>query len=321
MKIDNLFIFSFSMKKILLRAFLFSPILLFLFYLEYNLKSMPNSYTYKRNCFENQLDSIEVLVLGSSQIAYGVNPIYFSKKGFNIANISQTIFYDTHLVLKYINKMSKLKKVIITISYFSFGEQLYDGVEVWRDYCYSQFWDINFPEINNLDLAKYSKIFLYTPKLSLLYCMQNFKVDLIEGAKPNGYLWHDTILNSLNISDYLGYQRVRYHDIIYKENRVNENIADLELLVRELKRRNIIPIIITPPVFVTYSKYANKTVLNRNQKIILSICEKYDCKYFNYFTDNRFLKSDFYDNDHLNFIGANKFSKILDKEVIADSIN
>lgn len=304
------------MKKLFFKLLLFSPILLFLIYLEYNLSGIQNSYSYKRNCLEKQIDSIEVLVLGSSQTAYGVNPIYFSKKGYNLANISQTLYYDAQLTLKYIDRMPNLKKVVITISYFSFGEQIHDGVEAWRDYCYYQFWDIKYPEIQNLDLGKYSKIFLYTPKLSFLYFTQNFNVNLIEGLHQNGYLFNDTTLNELNISDQLGYQRVRAHNLAFNENRITENKTDLEILVNELNKRNIIPVIITPPVYVTYSKYTNKENLKRNQETVRSICERYQCKYFNYFTDERFVKSDFYDNDHLNFIGASKFSKIINNEIL-----
>lgn len=304
------------MRKFLLKLFYFSPIVLFLLYMEYNLGLIQNSYSYKRTCLETQLDSIKVLALGSSQTAFGINPRYFSEKGFNLANISQTLFYDTRLTLKYVDRMPKLKKVIITVSYFSFGEQLYDGNEVWRDYSYSQFWNIDFPEMNNYDLAKYSKTFLYTPKMSFLFFMKNFNVNLIEGYQANGYIWRDTTLNNLNISNQSGAQRVRAHDITYKENRFLENKNDLELLVCELKKRNIIPVIITPPVYSTYYNYVDKPKLNRTTEAINSICNTYQCKYFNYFTDSRFSKLDFYDNDHLNFIGAEKFSKIINAEII-----
>jgi hypothetical protein len=284
--------------------------------MEYNLGRIKNSYTFKRECLEKQIDSIEVLVLGSSQIAFGVNPEFFGIKGFNLANVSQTLFYDTRLTLKYADKMPKLRIVIITVSYFSFGEQLYDGLEVWRDYCYSQFWDIDFPEMHKLDLARYSKIFLYTPKVALTYFIQNFHVDLIKEIETNGYFKNDTVLNNLNLSDSLGHVRVKSHDNTYKENRFNENKNDLELLVQELKKRDIVPVIITPPAFSSYYKYADSSKLKRNHEVINEICSKYQCNYFDYFTDKRFVKRDFHDNDHLNFIGAEKFSRIINDEIL-----
>jgi hypothetical protein len=282
--------------------------------LEVNLAVIPNSYSFKRFCFEKQLDSIEVLVLGSSQIVYGVNPSYFSLKGFNLSNVSQTLYYDSHLTLRYLNRMPSLKFVLINISYFSFGEQLIDGREAWRDYYYSQFWNINFPEMERLDIKKYSKTFLYTPMRSFSYFLDGFHVDLIKNLGQNGYAYLDT--TEMSQSDSTGYLRVRTHDDCYSEKRVGENQHDIEILISELQKRNITPVIVTPPVFSTYAKFINKEKMQRNYAIIDKICQKYKCSYFNYFSDSRFVQRDFCDNDHLNCIGAEKFSRIMDKEIL-----
>jgi hypothetical protein len=47
------------------------------------------------------------------------------------------------------------------------------------------------------------------------------------------------------------------------------------------------------------------------------LCLKYNAEYFDYFKDSRFTKGDFYDNDHLNYIGAGKFSRILDQDIVS----
>jgi hypothetical protein len=94
------------MKKFFLKLLcLLVPLLLFFIYLEFNLGKIPNSYSFKRECLEKRLDSIEVLVLGSSQVTYGINPNYFKLKGFNLSNISQSLYYDTRLTLKYVDKI------------------------------------------------------------------------------------------------------------------------------------------------------------------------------------------------------------------------
>jgi hypothetical protein len=305
------------MRKFFLKLLFFIlPLLLFSIYLEFNLGKIQNSYNFKRTNFEKQLGTIEVLVLGSSQVTNGVNPEYFNLKGFNLSNISQSLYYDQKLTLAYVDRMPKLKFVIINVSYFSLGNQLIDGIEAWRDYYYYQFWNINFPELDRYDLRRYSKIFLYTPKAAFSYLKQGFHINLASGFHQNGYLKVDTTNNSINISDSLGYQRVKLHDKYYRESRFNENIKELELLVRELKKRNITPVIVTPPVLSTYYKFANKTKLKRTEEVINAICLKYNCGYFNYFTDNRFVSKDFRDNDHLNFVGAEKFSKIINNEIL-----
>jgi hypothetical protein len=305
------------MIKFILKTFyLIAPLALFILYMEFNLSKIPNSYSIKRKYLEKNLDSIEVLVLGSSQATYGVNPDFFKLKGFNLSNISQSLYYDTRLALNYVDKMPRLKYIIINVSYFSFGTQIADGLEKWRDYYYTQFWDINFPELDRYNLKRYSKIFLYTPKTALSFLVKGFHVNLTKGFQENGYLKSDTTSNRLKINSNAGRKRVMFHDKFYKESRFSENQNDLELLVRELTKRNIIPVIVTPPVLSTYYNFANQAILKKNGAAINTICLKYKCEYFNYFTDSRFVINDFKDNDHMNFIGAEKFSKILNDEIL-----
>ncbi len=280
---------------------------------------MPNSYSTKRNQLEKQLDSIEVLVLGNSQMLYGVNPQYFRLKGYNLADVSQTIYYDAQLTAKYIDKMPRLKYLIISVYYVSFGEQLYDGIENWRDYCYSQYWDIDYHQTKIFDLGRYSKIFLYTPRNSIYYLRHHFKINLIEGLQPNGYMWKDSSSYKLNISPESGFDRVREHNGSYFKSRKKEIVADLAHLLDLANQHHVVPIIITPPVYKTYFSNVNTELINQNQQTIDGLCQIYHCRYKNYFSDGRFLRTDFYDNDHLNFIGAQKFSQLLDSELMHSS--
>ena len=304
------------MRKFFIKSLFLIPLLLFLCYMEFGLGKIPNSYSYKRENLEKQLDSIQVLILGSSQAAHGINPSCFSLKTYNLSNISQSIYYDSKITVKYLDKMPKLEYAVINLPYISFGYQIIDGIESWRDYYYSQFWDINYPEIETFNLKRYSKIFLYTPERAISYSLQGFKADLIKDYKANGYVPYDTLNNYKNISDSLGLKRVKLHDSFYKEKRWAENQNYLQQLIEELQKRNIQVVLVTQPVFATYSKFVNKAKLKKTTDTINLICKKYNCKYLNYFTDNRFSKSDFYDNDHLNCIGADKFSKILNNDMV-----
>jgi hypothetical protein len=305
------------MKKFFVKSlYLVLPISIFLIFMEYNLGKVLNYYNYKRTCLEQQLDSIEVLVVGSSQPTYGVNPDYFCKKGFNLSNVSQSLFYDTRLTMKYLDRMPKLKYVIINISYFTFGSQLYDGIEAWRDYYYSQFWNIDYPELEQLEVKRYSKIFLYTPATSFSYLMKGFDVNLIGNLKRNGFYSVDIITNNQSINNSIGYDRVKLHDAHYHESRFKDNVKDLEMLVQNLKKRGIIPVIVTPPVLPTYSKFVNAGRVEKNTKAIENVCLKYECRYFNYFTDRNFVPKDFADNDHLNCLGAAKFSKMINQDIL-----
>lgn len=294
---------------------------MFFYYIEYKLSTVSNSYNFKRNCLEQKLDSIEILALGSSQILYSINPTYFNLKTYNLGNVSQSLYYDTHLALKYIDKMPKLKYVILGISYFSFEYQLIDTKESWRDYYYTQFWDVDFPEIDHFDLKCYSKLFLYTPKVALELFKNGLVLKINQEINENGYMKIDTTANSINIDDSSGYKRVYIHDHSYKATRFSENELVVDSFLKILKKKNIVPIILTPPVYSTYSKFINKAKMDKNIKAIKAICDKYNSKYLNYFEDTTFVKTNFYDNDHLNFIGAEKLSKRINDLIMKqDSI-
>jgi hypothetical protein len=304
------------MKKFILKFLIFIlPWSAFLFFVEKKLGTIPNSYNTKRKQLETQLDSIQVLVLGSSESLYGINPSFFDVKGYNLSNISQSIFYNTHITLKYIDKMYALKYVLIEIGDFSLNTQLIDGIEAWRDYYYAQFWGIRYPEIPITDFKLYSKIILYTPSYSRELLLSGTTYSLVKDYKLNGWAFNDTSNNA--ITDSATTVTFERHTKPFPK-RVIENYKTLELLITELEKRNIIPVIYTPPVYSTYYNRANPQ-RDSTTKTVLGLCLKYHLKYYDYFKDDRFHRIDFKDCDHLDFIGAEKFSKILNNDILRAS--
>ena len=305
------------MKKFILKVllYLFSLGIVFLL-MEYRIGKVPNTYSYKRQCLEQQLDSIQVLVLGSSRSLYGIDPAYFTLHGFNLGNVSQSIYYDTHLTLKYLDQMPKLKYVLINLSYTSLGASLGDGIEAWREYYYAQFWDITSPDLKQWDIKRYSKTYLYPINLLPELLVKGSKAGLINGMNRNGYSILDTTKNYMSISDSLGKERVVFNEKNYKAYHQAENIANLEGMLAALRKRNVQPVFIYPPALSTFYKYVSPTIEQENERMLRSICDKYNAGFYNYFRDSRFVERDFNDNDHLNFLGAAKFSKIINDEIL-----
>ena len=283
-------------------------------YFEYQLKTKPfvSSYASKKYFVEKQLDSVEVLILGASQSFNGVNPAHFDKRAFNLANVSQTLYYDKRLTLKYLPKLPKLKTVFINIAYFSFFYQLYDMKENWRDYYYNQCFGIKYYELNPFLFANYSAFSVYQPIHSAKLAFNNFEDETAKEILPNGYqpkYFQDAI------NDSLGKERVGVHNTEMFENRRKEIEEDVEDFVSQLKHRNIQVIFFTTPVYSTYSKFCDKQVLESNSQFIHLLCRKYNYTYLNFFEDKRFNKDDFFDNDHLKNNGATKLSKIINDTI------
>jgi hypothetical protein len=308
-----------DIERFLIKLLIFvMPIIIVMGFVELRLRNIPNSYNLKRIYFEDQLESIQILVLGSSEALHAINPGFFEVKGFNLSNVSQSFYYDSEITLRYIDKMKNLKSVIITVFYSSFWYQLQDTKEGWRDYFYFHYWDIKYPGLKWYDSRMYSFVMLYTPRRTLEYAEKLFRIDLSEGLDRNGWAPIDAIKNNPNISDIMSKERVKLHESIQSESKYQENLRIIDNFVCELRKRHIKVFFVIPPVPSTYSKYTNPKIREMNEQAILELCRKYNGRFFNYFTDKRFATEEFSDNDHLNSVGAEKFSKILNDDIISN---
>jgi hypothetical protein len=302
-----------TIKKVVLLGL---PIIAIIIYLEINLYKIPNTYNTKRVYFEQNMDKVETLVLGSSHALNAVNPAFLDKKAFNMANTSQTLYYDAALTTQYLDKMPQLKTVCINLSYFSFFAQLEDGTEAWRTLYYYYFWQIQCDYTYKLDLRKYSLMALYGNNTTLKYLSNNWKINEAPLLRSNGFMPKDTA-NKYVINDQTGYERCVAHQnekVNYRRKEIENRLSLFIDLLRH--KRGIHVILFTTPVYKTYSQYLNKSDVEENNLIIKTLCDKYKINYYNYADDSRFLITDFANNDHLNLDGAAKFSKIFNAEAL-----
>jgi hypothetical protein len=304
------------LRKLLL---FLAPLLLLAGYAEIRLRRVPNGYTAKRAFLERQLDSVEVLVLGSSHAYNGVDPDCLSRPAFNLAYVSQSLYYDTRLVRKYLDRMPRLRLVLVETNYFSLWYQLAHSTESWRDWYYYHFWGIRHRDPAGLDLRRFSYIALYTWKVTLQYARHNFNSNPVRDAPSSGFALHpaDTLTHLENIGDSWGQARAAYHDALIKTSQLPGNVADLDTLLEELGRRHIDVVLVTLPVHDSYARHLNPAVDRRNAQILDSLCARRNCRRADYQSDPRFLTTDFNNADHLNYNGARKFSTILDHDLIA----
>jgi hypothetical protein len=299
------------LRKLVLFAL---PLLVLLGYVEVRLRGVPSYYAIKRACLEQQLGSVEVLVLGSSHAHTGVDPSRFSRPAFNLAFGGQSLYYDTRLVLKYIDRMPRLMCVLIEINYFNLWCQVADSREPWRDYCYYHLWGIRYRNLAWLDPRKVSYIAMYGRDVTLDYARRKFDVEL--EPEPLGWLAHDTFTVP-DVSGDRAKRKIAATDSTMKPTHLPENLLDLGTLLGELRRRHIMAVFFSIPVPESYSRYTSPAINLRSQQAIDSLCLLYGCRYADYSRDQRFDVTDFFDIDHLNARGARKFSTILDRDFIA----
>ncbi|MCX6208669.1 MAG: hypothetical protein NTZ59_04000, partial [Bacteroidetes bacterium] len=273
-------------SKILLKGFIFSlPLILMAGLVEYKLRTAHtvSSYATKKYYIEQQLDSIETLVVGNSQMFNGIDVGCFSSKSFNLANVSQTLYYDRQLTLQYLPKLPKLKTVIIGISYFSFFYELCDIQEHWREDFYATHYNIAGCKKQNSNLLYLTT---YQPQQAFTLACNLFKD---AGAATIFYNGYQPKYQQKEISDSSGLQRVNIHNTENYTNRRLEIENNLELFIKQLHSQNINVVFVTMPVYNTYYKYCNTAVIQHNTQLINTLCKKYSCRYLNFFTDARFV--------------------------------
>lgn len=304
------------MKRFLFTSIIFlSPLILLLCFFEIKLAQAPNTYAGKRFELEKRLGEIEILTVGSSH-GGELNPLYFDYKGFNLSNGGQSLYYDTQLISRYVDRMPNLKLVIMPVSYYSLEYDFNSSLEESLKMFYFRYFDIPpYGEtVSLLELRRYSYLAQYGQKVSLRLALKGFKVENTQ-IDENGWKPENSIVP---INQNTGLEKVRAFEAFMNVKNLPTNSTLLGGILDRLTRKNVRVAIITTPVFHTYSDNISDEKYQRMQQAIKQLItqREHQTRYFNYLNDGRFALNDFYDDDHLNTQGSEKLSRIVNEEVI-----
>jgi hypothetical protein len=312
-------------RKFILKALILTiPLLLGLAFIEYRLSLVAVAYNQKKFELEKQLDQIQVLVLGSSNAHFGINPNQFSYKGFNLSDSAQWPYYDLQLTKKYLHRMPNLKLVIFSISYYTFGtDEALDKTNDWRLYAYMHYYGI-LPHEHNAPLGLYhpldprlfSKIALYGGHIN--YYLTEGKTDMTKGViEDDGSGWVDAGVKPCNLDLNIGYSAALGHNASVNPVKFDENLEHISELVELLRHKHIQFVIVELPQHAVYTDHLDAEKLRLMENKIKIFAEKYHVQHVNYLHDKNFTIADYTDMpDHLNKLGANKISKMIDQEII-----
>ncbi len=284
------------------------PVFIVVLGLEFLLRHIPNDYSYKSTYLDENSDKIQTLFLGSSHAFYDIDPQYLQRFSFNAAHVSQTLDLDYEILLKYKNNYSNLKNIVVPVSYFSLFEQLGKTEEFWRLKNYLIYYNIHTTN----RIKDYSELLSHTLEINIERLDKYYfhGKDEISCSTLGFGLKHNSKDNKdLIISGPETAKRHTYNDLsLYAEN-----LQILSQIIEFAKERHIRVIVFTPPAFNTYVKNLDTNQLNITIKAMLGLDEKYNnCVYLNMLTNSTFTAIDFYDSDHLNEIGAKKFTIKMD---------
>lgn len=273
-------------------------------------RNIPNPYSSKHHWMLQHADSVELLILGSSHAYYGINPLYFNIKAYNLANPSQIYIYDYYLLTHYASHYRKLQTLILPVSYFSFFSRGFVDEEWYKHINYKIYMECPF-------YSDYSK---YNFELSQPDVYRGKLLKVLMGEEPlncsaSGWGMEYTLATKNKKWEEFSPKAAANRHTVKEWDHLEENKGYFEKIATFCKEHNIQLILITTPTWHAYYDRLDSKQLEKMYEIIDEMKQKYGLPYHDYLKDARFEADDFWDSDHLSDKGAVKFTKILQQEL------
>ena len=275
-----------------------------LFIVEMFVRHIPNSYKHNLEILEQNSDSAEVVILGSSHAKQGINPKYFHQKAINMALDGQGIPIDAFILEKYADKLPNLKYIILPVDYQTlYMFDAYGSNDRYMYYNVYYGYEPNFFSIENYEIFHYKSII---QKIShyiqgKIHFCDDLGFDPVEEKCTDGAEWM------------LDYQTVPNLDKTSACNNdtIKKNIEALNRIAQFAQEKNLRLVIVTIPTHHSfYEKTDSTQELFTRREIDKIVAKSEKIMYFDYF-EMPLDDNDFSDATHLNIYGAEKFSKVL----------
>lgn len=301
------------MKRFILKTLLLLlPIVIVAASMEYLLRRIPNDYIYKKNYLDEHSEEIQILILGSSETYFGIDPAYFPQNTFNACYVSQSLDLDYEIFCKYQKRFEHLKIIILPISYHTLWGKLKNGVESWRMKNYALYYGINTKSLSDHSELLNGKLGINFQRLYNYYWEK--KDDMSCSELGWGTSFKSEIVNDLEETGRTAALRHTYHNICSEENEkvLTENMEILNSFAELCNQKNAKLLLITVPVYQSYRKNMNEEQLNKMIETMTDFTAKHpNCQYINWLENPDFVARDFFDGNHLNDTGAKKLSEKL----------
>ena len=273
-----------------------------------------NSFKAKADYIEDNRDSIEILIFGSSRMWRGIYPDSLDYNTASLALGGSAFNIDHKLLYKYIDELPELKLVVFEMSYHSL--EVYRS-ETWvKNHLLYLYFDIN----NYIGDPPFKDNFLLTSNTKEYF----EKLFALKYHDDHGFIAYDNefggIYDKLNFDTAL--IRKNYIQDVNKNwhtrenlNRHKKNCSVVVEMLKTCERKNIKVLFISPPKYSIYFENMNMSKLKRRNDFIKKILKKDKVYFWDYDTLFQHDPKRFIDDHHLNFYGAKEFSSLLNKRL------
>lgn len=268
----------------------------------------PNTEQQIRLSFKYALeDKYDLVVLGNSRIYRGVNPDKLSIKAYNFAHDNDS-FNQIYYKLKYLEKNNNLPEhIILGVDYFQFS-----FLSDTRNYVYGRLLGREYMKDFNTSYEEYIN--------KLISVKQNQFVKRFETVvKPQGKQSKVPYLKKNG--QYIRFEVAKETDSVKRDsNMLDVQVEYFNKILDYCDKNKIEVFMIMPPVRKNEMKsYDEETI--RKFNIFFNERVGNMVHFLNYSISDQFTIKDFQDITHLNVQGADKFTKLLDKDIRHIQIN
>ncbi|EDM43027.1 hypothetical protein SCB49_12419 [unidentified eubacterium SCB49] len=315
---SNLSIFNFSKKHISLLkqiTVFFIPVLLGYALIEYSVLRIPMSYDKISHKIKTQNNEIKVMTLGSSQMQNAVNPEFLDKAAINYGSTSQHHNQDNSIMVQSLDKFPNLETIVFELSY-SHLELPHNSKYFWKKTIYLKYYGVNAFE--HTPYFKDKLVFLSNPSVYSKIFVNYYIKDS-----------YDAVFNDFgyNVNNYKGAFSLANYDEQKIEKRkfmisAKEDLAMFEYntpffysMIQTALDNNKDVIVSCIPTYKTYLEKRNPEILKRRDSVLKDIHQKFPkVRFLNLEEDTiTFGVKDYVNENHLNPIGGEKFTKKLNQ--------
>lgn len=309
-------VFLFRFLLFLLPFFLLLPVELYL---------RENTFKAKSEFIQEEKKDVELLVLGSSQLARSLNPEFIRLKTASLAIDGSALDIDYLLFQKYFNQLKKLKAVVVELSYHSLFES---RGQTWaKNHLLLHYFELNnygtTPSINQYFLLSAQ------PKFYIRKILQELKNKSVSHYNRYGFI--DKPLDTT-----IHLPITRFRRLAYQEERIqmtsknylskishfalsieplNAHSKRLEAIRDTCKKYQIQLIFVSPPKHQFYNQKMEKMKLELRDEFINEMLLFKHVHFLNYETEFEKQTRLFDNENHMNIKGAEIFSKKISTHI------
>lgn len=256
-----------------------------------------NDLSKKILSYNNIIDKIETIILGSSHAQLGYRA---TKNEFNLGLSFQDLYYSYKLYEKFNNP--SLKNIVLFYSVFSPGNQTIK----------TRFADVSsiYKVVCGIDYQDEKEVKKQKLKRSESYLKNQYKKFIKNFVFESNYRGNENTYITCFKPPYAS-ERAEKH---YKNNQRNNNQTKYVGMINNLvKQSGANLLVVIPPVTKAYKNFLPES--KELFKELFCLAENSDINILNLYSEDLFEDCEFVDWDHLNIEGANKLTKIINKNL------